>query len=195
MIENWFSTPIYFVYADKDFESIQQEISNKINAIEDQSCNTWAEKINTTFDDDKNDIYFFQLKHLQKFIIEHVNLYAEHCGYNGYTPVISKSWTNFNNPNDFQFSHSHDNDKAIISGTYYYKTNQNDGDIVFETPNILMEAKKFPSRSSFDTVQYSPEIGKLLLFPSWLKHKVQPNQTQDTRISISFNIEWSKLYE
>ena len=32
-----------------------------------------------------------------------------------------------------------------------------------------------------------PEKGKLVLFPSWIYHGVRPNDTDDTRISLSFN--------
>ena len=31
-------------------------------------------------------------------------------------------------------------------------------------------------------------VGKLLMFPSYLKHGILRNQTTDTRISISFNV-------
>ena len=34
----------------------------------------------------------------------------------------------------------------------------------------------------------SPEPGTLVLFPSYLEHKVNPNQSESNRIVISFNI-------
>ena len=36
-------------------------------------------------------------------------------------------------------------------------------------------------------VQYSPKAGTCIMFPSWLWHEVKPNQSSDTRISVSFN--------
>ena len=32
-----------------------------------------------------------------------------------------------------------------------------------------------------------PEKGKLVLFPSWLEHYVEPNLTNENRISLSFD--------
>ena len=34
----------------------------------------------------------------------------------------------------------------------------------------------------------SPVENQLLLFPSWLSHRVEPNLTEGERISISFNL-------
>jgi uncharacterized protein (TIGR02466 family) len=33
-----------------------------------------------------------------------------------------------------------------------------------------------------------PEVGKLIIFPSWLDHGVNPNLSDTDRISMSFNI-------
>ena len=35
---------------------------------------------------------------------------------------------------------------------------------------------------------YTPQDNVLILFPSWLKHQVETNQSEEDRISISFNI-------
>ena len=38
------------------------------------------------------------------------------------------------------------------------------------------------------TEQYlKPQVGKMIMFPSWLMHCVDPNQSNDIRISVSFN--------
>ena len=36
-------------------------------------------------------------------------------------------------------------------------------------------------------VQYEPVAGRCIMFPSWLWHEVKPNQSNDIRISVSFN--------
>ncbi len=35
---------------------------------------------------------------------------------------------------------------------------------------------------------YQPQEGTLLLFPSWLPHMVEANQSEERRISIAFNV-------
>jgi len=34
---------------------------------------------------------------------------------------------------------------------------------------------------------YEPKAGRLIMFPSWLMHCVDPNKSNDIRISVSFN--------
>ena len=36
-------------------------------------------------------------------------------------------------------------------------------------------------------VHYTPRAGIIVMFPAWLWHEVQPNESNDTRISVSFN--------
>jgi hypothetical protein len=38
-----------------------------------------------------------------------------------------------------------------------------------------------------DNLKFKPEVGKLLVFPSWLKHFVYPFQSKGERRSMSFN--------
>ena len=38
-----------------------------------------------------------------------------------------------------------------------------------------------------DTLKFKPEVGKLLVFPSWLKHFVYPFKSEGERRSMSFN--------
>ena len=35
---------------------------------------------------------------------------------------------------------------------------------------------------------FTPVPNTLIMFPAWLEHDVEPNQSQEERISISFNI-------
>ena len=38
-----------------------------------------------------------------------------------------------------------------------------------------------------DNLKFKPEVGKLLMFPSWLKHFVYPFKSEGERRSMSFN--------
>jgi uncharacterized protein (TIGR02466 family) len=110
---------------------------------------------------------------------------------------IMNSWINFSDKGDFQYEHSHETPKysdteCYLSGAYFYKTNGHDGDLSFVSPNIL-------NRTELDIFTKSqavhkPIVGKLLLFPSWLCHRVGLNTTDSQRISISFNVGLYKKY-
>jgi uncharacterized protein (TIGR02466 family) len=39
-------------------------------------------------------------------------------------------------------------------------------------------------------VYVQPEPGTILMWESWLRHEVTPNQAEEQRISISFNYAW-----
>jgi len=48
--------------------------------------------------------------------------------------------------------------------------------------NMPGNAVLFPSK-----VQFRPVAGTMLIFPSFLKHWVYPNQDDEERVSIAFN--------
>jgi uncharacterized protein (TIGR02466 family) len=45
----------------------------------------------------------------------------------------------------------------------------------------------------YPSLEINPQEGMLLLFPSYLMHKVNNNISNKERISISFNINFKKL--
>jgi uncharacterized protein (TIGR02466 family) len=54
----------------------------------------------------------------------------------------------------------------------------------------------FPHQSQefFNLVNIEPEEGLVVFFPSWLMHKVEPNKTKETRVSLSFNISFDYTF-
>lgn len=84
---------------------------------------------------------------------------------------------------------------SFISGTYYVKTPKDCSEIKFEDPRLsnFMAAPPKKSKTSDKNrqfVNYKPQAGKLVLFESWLRHGVSANQSEEDRISISFNYNW-----
>jgi uncharacterized protein (TIGR02466 family) len=39
-------------------------------------------------------------------------------------------------------------------------------------------------------IYVSPAVGDVLLWESWLRHEVVMNQSEDERVSVSFNYRW-----
>lgn len=103
---------------------------------------------------------------------------------------ISNMWININPGGGFNRPHVHP--ESIFSGAYYVETNENDGCIVFKHPAIHHQYHingNIDSYTNFTSSVYrvTPKKGKLVIFPSWLEHYVEPNTTDTDRISISFN--------
>lgn len=102
-----------------------------------------------------------------------------------YKPAIESSWLTLTKPG--LYSHIHDHGTSHISGVYWFKTTGQDGDIVFR--NALKALKCNPIGNSLALeANFSPEQGRIVLFPGYLDHGVNENKTNEDRISLSFNI-------
>ena len=105
---------------------------------------------------------------------------------------ITQSWLNLSKPGESHNVHFHPN--SIISGVFYIATEEDD-DIQFQNPLHWPEPKGFfqilsESKNWWNSKDWTiPAIkNQLLLFPSWLRHRVLPNKNaRKDRISISFN--------
>lgn len=102
---------------------------------------------------------------------------------------ITGSWMALNKENSYAVVHSHGD--TDISGVYYFKTNGQDGNLFFETANKLTKSS-YCFRNYGNVWEQQPEVGKLLLFPGWLEHGVGTNHTNNDRVSISFNIHFTR---
>jgi len=106
-------------------------------------------------------------------------------------PVLGNMWANINPPGGMNRAHIHPN--SLWSGVYYVKAPENSGQLKIEDPRSValmvrprMKKGKPPKRLWRED-HYQPKAGRLIMFPSWLNHCVDPNQSNDIRISISFN--------
>lgn len=99
--------------------------------------------------------------------------------------ALSALWVNLMPKNCYHAFHAHPN--SVISGTYYLSVPKKTSPLRLEDPRagLFMAC---PPRSI--RVDLLPKPGDLILFESWLKHEVPPHQTDETRVSISFNYDW-----
>ena len=205
--EDWFSVPILVHHLhDTELIKVQNEIKSAIPLVQQRDLsNPWTDNVKTDF---KYGKYNKEQKgFLQEYkcntLIDKINELSDHF-LNAYKVEqklgkfeIINSWINFNEKGTFQFAHNHDtrkyNDQEIyLSGVYYYKTNGDDGDLTFISPNIMHSTEM--DIFSKAHASYKPIVGRLLLFPSWLSHQVGLNKTDNLRITISFNIGLYKKY-
>ncbi len=101
---------------------------------------------------------------------------------------IQNVWGNINGPGSYNTLHNHAG--ALLSGVYYLRANPNQGNIFFERSDnaeYFLPPMPKPNYFTSTATTYKALTGALYIFPGWLKHMVQPNLTQDDRISISFN--------
>lgn len=101
--------------------------------------------------------------------------------YNCAPVTVKEMWANVNGKGCSNGAHIH---SGIISGVFYLQVPPGSGNLVLINPAVrsdghIIRAKNFSIK---------PEKLAVILFPSWLEHYVEPNLSDDLRISISFNI-------
>lgn len=84
---------------------------------------------------------------------------------------------------------------SVISGTIYVAIPKGSSAIRFEDPRLarMMAAPPRKKRAALENksfVEVAPAAGMVLLWESWLRHEVAPNEAEAERISVSFNYSW-----
>ena len=106
-------------------------------------------------------------------------------------PMLGNMWANINYSGGYNRPHVHPN--CLFSGVYYVKTQPQCGELVVNDPRpgiqTMMPARKSgqPPKHLWREAHIEPIQGRLIMFPAWLWHCVEPNQSNDMRISVSFN--------
>ena len=99
-------------------------------------------------------------------------------------------WANMNPKGAAHPIHSHPNN--FVSGVYYLSTHEGADTVNFHDPRAQTGIIRPPitvlTAENTDQVVVKVNNGTLLMFPSWLPHSVDPNGSEETRISTSFNV-------
>ncbi len=106
--------------------------------------------------------------------------------------LLIDSWANINRRGDYNIVHTHPN--CMFSGVYYVTPGSPDPDVphggllelldpreaanYIQVTNTVLDARHF----------YENKPGRMLLWPSWVKHMVHPYVGEGHRISIAFNV-------
>jgi len=106
-------------------------------------------------------------------------------------PKLGNMWANINYSGGYNRPHVHPN--CLFSGVYYVKSNPQAGRLKIYDPRpgsqIVMPNRKEgkPPKHLWRDANIDPIPGRIIMFPAWLWHSVEPNQSNDLRISVSFN--------
>ena len=106
-------------------------------------------------------------------------------------PVLGNMWANINYPGNANRPHLHPN--ALFSGVYWIKAPEKSGSLMLYEPRPGVQCT-MPNRKEGELppelwreIHYTPRAGTIVMFPAWLWHEVKLNESNDTRISVSFN--------
>ena len=105
--------------------------------------------------------------------------------------VITQSWLNKNKKGESHHEHVHPN--SMVSGVWYPQIHEQLPPIQFRSRqqrDVSLSTEKYNTFNS-STFMLPMKRGELILFPSNLTHSVPVNQSDEERISLSFN-SWPK---
>ena len=88
-------------------------------------------------------------------------------------------WAHILEPNESTMIHTHDNpgQPPMLSWVYYTKTDPKCGNIVWQST----------IHNKFFSMEETPKVGMLIVFPNWMPHFTKKNNSKSIRISISGN--------
>ena len=108
---------------------------------------------------------------------------------------IVQMWINVNGADAYNVSHRHPG--ADLSGVLWVKQTEKQGRFIFDNMDVgyrdatilyNMNAKYLEEKRMLPEWYPSYRDGTIMIFPAMFSHRVEINETQEDRISISFNI-------
>jgi uncharacterized protein (TIGR02466 family) len=132
---------------------------------------------------------------LVKSLDAHVAAFAEDLEFDldGRALVLEDLWINILPEGGFHSAHIHPH--SVISGTTYVSMPEGASALKLEDPRHAMMMAAPPRRKDAreemrNFIYVKPSVGDVLLWESWLRHEVVMNQSEEERVSVSFNYKW-----
>jgi len=150
------------------------------------STDSWRSK-SMFFEDGSFDFFYDIFK-------KQVSLTSQQFGLVDTPLYFSGAWITLNRPNSYLVTHVHSD--CLLSGVLWVNVPENSGNIHFINSNAWSCPEVFDDidvgiRNDFNSVaeySYPPVEGKMIIFPSYLPHRVSENKSKKNRISITFNL-------
>jgi uncharacterized protein (TIGR02466 family) len=188
-VRQCFSVPIYaYQFSGSLLELIQQEISLAVKNNRGNMSMPWPESVTSTFNWNGNNHFLDQTPLLKEQILSHYKCYLETANSKEIPTLnLTASFLNIIETQGFQFSHHHP--ESVISGVYYHQVDSiNPSNIVFENPNPVCDFTDPTGQLWPNHAEEVPVNGKMIMFPSWLKHRVNVSNSVFERVAIAFNL-------
>ena len=104
---------------------------------------------------------------------------------------ISSSW--FTKTHKGEQSPMHDHKNCVFSAVYYYGDYDDKvGNLIFKNPivNLTSYRLNVGKSNKFNTydIEVTPQSGSLLIFPSYVSHKIDVHKSDIPRLSLAFNM-------
>jgi len=109
------------------------------------------------------------------------------------------AWANILRKGGYHKAHTHPG--CAWSGVYYIDAGEDDtpdlpedaGCIEFTDPRHGVEMVPVPGNPFAQRLWFPPEAGRLICFPAWLRHTVNPYMGEKERVTIAFNVRFENF--
>ena len=177
-------TPIYYI-PNTEYNISEEEL-NVINSIP---------MITNKFCELSESVHVLDLEGLsgiKKLCQYHVDQFTKEVCKIRQDFYIQTSWVTKKYKSQFHQLHTHPN--SIMSGIFYIDVTRDMGPLTFKNENFLTKkfdfAYDYEEWNAINSSTYSLNVtsNSIVIFPSWLNHSVEENQSDTPRISIAFNV-------
>ena len=193
-----FSIPVMEVQLDLDLEKLTEFAFQLQDKDKKGSYRTneggWR---SNDIDDEENHEEFIKVKkEITQYVHKyHLEIFGNIKFNENVIQDLGNIWVNINKK--YHYNESHIHSFSTLSGTFYIKHDGSveNGSIEFKHPShISMIDVHWPvglvEKHNFITtpyIKFTPKPNMLLIFPSWLEHKVDINLKDEPRITAGFN--------
>jgi uncharacterized protein (TIGR02466 family) len=188
-VHGLFPIPVYIRENYMDESSLKT-----VSTLKDLPRSPHVENVSQYGDRSENS-YVLNMPHMlatklkiQQHVCEYANCVLALAG----DYVITQSWLSIKTPGQRHIMHSHGN--SVISGTFYFDNTDGADGLTFIKTEVAncwqINPLKNPhvnNQFSFTEITVNIQNNMLILFPSYLCHKVAGNESKNERFCLAFN--------
>jgi len=194
-----FNSPFYHTTIDYTGKSkLIEQIQSRYNLSPTYKPNSWGEDVHTSIVYQKcdNNIEYFKKSNIPiDLVIEIDRVVQKSVEQFGVEDLgkfyIAEMWYNAYKNRQYQHMHDHsNNNNMLFSGIYYMKYNEKQHSATrFYNPHFKINYDKtIIQKNSFFVKQPEIKENDVFIFPSNVVHDVLPQESDDLRITIAFNV-------
>lgn len=195
-IENIFPVPLAFIDVPK--EIVDNSLSIAQTYIESKKWRKqrhFGRTITNYFSDKTRNYAGHFDQPLGNYLNSVCREYMFKIGFKPDANLRIETWLNLNLPDTHHPRHEHFG--CFMGGVLWLSVPEKSGDFnIFDPVGVRSQNTtqylfaRDNNNTLYNTALYTiiPKAGKMIMFPSWLQHQVEANESNEDRISIAFNI-------
>jgi uncharacterized protein (TIGR02466 family) len=170
-----------------DLEAIHTRIENLFNLVEKNSKLEQGNAVSSvSLPENVQPHTWEELARFQEWLGEKLERPKDYYQFYDRMSKVTNSWMNRHYRGGYTAEHCHNSSTFVAS--CYLKCPPGSGNIEFKNP-LEYHLNSWPIHpEEMMYIEVPVKTGDVLIFPGWLKHRVQPNNTDQERLVMTINI-------